>query len=239
MEAEDYRSHLKREILAYSAGLTLANDRGLWNSPVLACPDWSIRDLTEHLIGIHYWVLDAIRGKGGTALQPPAAIDDALPEAFAASTALLLEALDQDPDTPCWTFATEQQSLRFWQRRQPHEHLIHRWDLEAALGIPTNLDATLATDGIDEVVTFFWPRQVALGRVEAPSDTLALTTTDSGKTWTIGSPEKATTPVATLSGPAELVVLALWKRIPAEHPSLVWYGDQAAGQALLALKLVP
>ncbi len=237
MDAADFRHHLEREIQAYAAGLRLAQDARQWDAPVSSCPGWTIRDLTEHLIGIHYWVLDAIHGKGGTELEPPAATDDQLPAAFDTSAGLLLDALNQDSDTPCWTFAAEQ-TLGFWQRRQPHEHLVHRWDLHVALGAPASLDAELAADGIDEVVTFFWPRQVAMGRAEAPTDQLALKT-DRGQTWAIGSLENTQAPVATLTGPAESLLLALWKRIPADHASLEWSGDQAAGEALLALKLVP
>jgi uncharacterized protein (TIGR03083 family) len=238
MDADHFREHLKREITAYAEGLRVARDRSAWDAPVSACPGWVIRDLTHHLIEIHYWVLDAIRGKGNTDVTPPPASDNELPEAFATSTALLLEALDQDPDTPCWTFATEQ-TLRFWQRRQPHEHMIHRWDLKVALGLPTSLDATLAADGIDEVATFFWPRQVAMGRAEQPTEQLAIAATDTAQTWLVGNLTHTSQPVATLTGPAESLLLALWKRVPADHPTLTWSGDQTAGKKLLALKLAP
>ena len=39
---------------------------------------------------------------------------------------------------------------------------MHRWDLGAALG-RDRLPERLAADGVDEVVTMFFPRQVRLG----------------------------------------------------------------------------
>ena len=68
---------------------------------------------------------------------------------------MLQRALDRDPGTACWTFAVDVASgggtVGFWQRRQPHEHAIHRWDFEVALGLMPTLDPSPAADGIDEV----------------------------------------------------------------------------------------
>jgi uncharacterized protein (TIGR03083 family) len=238
METAAFRRHLEREITSYDAGLRLARANELWDAPVSSCPGWTIRDLTEHLIGIHYWVLDAIGGKGGTELERPPATDDRLPDAFLTSTDLLLTALDQDPETPCWTFG-DRQSLSFWQRRQPHEHQIHRWDLETALGHAATLDSELASDGVDEVVTFFWPRQITLGRTAEPFGQLALRVTGSERSWLLGNLTSTSEPVASLSGSAEDLLLALWKRLPADAATLTWSGDIEAGRAILAQKLVP
>ena len=45
--------------------------------------------------------------------------------------------------------------------------------------------------------------------------------------------------MATLTGSAADVLLALWGRIPPDSLTLRWSGDQAAGSALLGLKIVP
>ena len=246
MDASDFRRHLQREVASYAAGLRVAHEQAAWDRPIAACPCWSVRTLTDHLIGIHYWVRDVISGRTGLDLVPPTATNDELPAAFAESAHRLIAALDQDADTPCWTFGDPQldtQKLGFWQRRQPHEHQIHRWDLETALDtsltVDRTLDPALAADGIDEVVTFFWPRQVALGRATAPLNHVAITETDTGHTWLLGSLTSTTTPIATLSGRAEDVLLALWKRLPSDHEGLAWSGDIAAGHAIVSHKLVP
>jgi len=243
MDSEALRGHLEREVSAYAAGLARAcMEPSQLDSAVAACPGWDVRDLTHHLIGIHYWVIDAINGRGGEDLGPPPAADRDLVRAFSTSSGLLLDALDGDPTSPCWTIG-EDHTLGFWQRRQPHEHSIHRWDLETALGLVKTdpapvLDPQLSTDGIDEVVTFFWPRQVAMGRAQPPSGRLEIVCFDSGGVWYIDDPATSDRPVvATLAGPSPELLLTLWKRRADQDGD--WTGDAEAGRAVLGLKLVP
>ncbi len=42
---------------------------------------------------------------------------------------------------------------------------------------------------------------------------------------------------ATLTAPAQTLLLHLWKRLPPEDPALSWAGDRAAGRRLLAMPL--
>jgi uncharacterized protein (TIGR03083 family) len=242
IDAQSFRAHLDRELTAYAERLRHVDSADAWATPVPSCPGWAVRDLTHHLIGLHYWVTDALNGGSGRKGGPPMPADADLTTAFGASAAMLQEALTREPQTPSWTFATDESvgagTVGFWQRRQPHEHAIHRWDLDAALDAEPSLDAELSADGIDEVVNMFWPRQVALGRTEEPTAQLQLVAADGGQGWTIGS-LSPTTPVATLTGTAPQLLLALWKRIPADSPTLRWSGDQAAGLAVLNRRIVP
>ncbi|MGL5809366.1 MAG: maleylpyruvate isomerase family mycothiol-dependent enzyme [Nocardioides sp.] len=246
MDTATYRAHLQREIASFAAGLeSTAADPALMARPVSGCPGWNLRDLTHHLVGLHYWVIDAVTGERGSnpfgKTDPPDGTD--LVAAFAESSATLLEVLDADPETPCWTIA-DPGNVGFWQRRQPQEHSIHRWDLEIAVDLPAGpgtaaLDPGLADDGIDEIVAMFWPRQVALGRATPPTTRLEIRT-DTGSRWLIGDPEHPGGPVvASVAGPAPALLLALWKRYPADHPELSWSGDAIAGREILALKLAP
>ncbi len=59
---------------------------------------------------------------------------------------------------------------------------MHRWDLGAALGRDLGYPAELAVDGVDEVVTMFFPRQVRLGRIPPLTRSLAVAV-DDGPTW--------------------------------------------------------
>ncbi len=242
MDSQTFRAHLDRELTTYADLLGTVDSSGAWGSAVPSCPGWAIRDLTHHLIGLHYWVTDAVNGGSGREFGPPMPDDREIAEAFLTSAAMLRRALDRDPGTACWTFAVDVASgggtIGFWQRRQPHEHAIHRWDLEVALGLVPTLDPVLAADGIDEVLTMFWPRQVALGRTEEPVDQLEVVATETDRTWLLGRLTPGN-PVATLTGSAADVLLALWGRIPPDSLTLHWSGDQAAGSTLLGLKIVP
>ena len=51
---------------------------------------------------------------------------------------------------------------------------MHRWDLGAALGRDPGYPDALAADGVDEVVTMFFPRQVRLQRTAPLSTSLAV-----------------------------------------------------------------
>ena len=55
---------------------------------------------------------------------------------------------------PCFstTFLPAPTPLGFWTRRQAHEALIHRVDVELAVGAPSAIEPRLAADGIDEML---------------------------------------------------------------------------------------
>jgi uncharacterized protein (TIGR03083 family) len=239
MKMPSYRIQLEQLLTAYAETLGDSTWSG-WDQSVRRCPGWTVRDLTHHLIDLHLWVTDAIAGRRGTEPTAPATADDRLAAGFADSAAILFTALDADPDTPCWTFGDDH-TVGFWQRRQVFEHAIHLWDLYDALGILVRpLDAELAADGIAEVVDFFWPRQIALGRAEEPSNVVEVRSTNPRRSWLVGSlAHPSPTPVAHLSGTAPDLFLTLWKRLPLDDPRLVWTGDREAGASLLGRKIVP
>lgn len=237
-----WREFLEEELTAYAALLAEAVERGLVTRPIEHCPGWTARELTAHLIELHHWVAAAVAAADPSTPAnrdaPELGADDALPMAFAVSAHRLLEALEQNPATPCWTF-TRNRTVGFWQRRQPHEHAIHRWDLELALHGRAGLNEDLAVDGIDEVVTMFWPRQVKLGRAEPPAVAVTLRA-DTGEEWVIGDPRPEANmpePVAVATGSVTDLALLVWGRV--DPATLVWEGDEAAGREALARPLAP
>jgi uncharacterized protein (TIGR03083 family) len=235
MTPKDHLAAVSHEVAAFRAGLERAlTTAGQFDTPVPSCPGWTVRDLAHHLGEVQRWVVHAIDHGNPDApeLAPP--VDGDLVTWFARGSQELLAHLDVDPATPAWTFGPDK-VVGFWQRRQVHEHRIHRWDLEDALGDAGPLDPVVAHDGIDEVATMFWPRQLRLGRTAEPPDALAILTTDTGGAWTVGPGEVS----ATLSGTASDVALALWHRLPGDDPRLSWAGDVLRGRELLALKLTP
>jgi uncharacterized protein (TIGR03083 family) len=124
------------------------------------CPAWTLGALVEHLGGIHRWATALVTR------QPVKRIElsaeevgfprnwSAAPEWFTEGGAALVEALgDADPDAPCYTWGADQH-VRWWLRRQLHETLIHRVDVElTVLGQASGLDTAVAVDNIDEFLT--------------------------------------------------------------------------------------
>jgi uncharacterized protein (TIGR03083 family) len=62
----------------------------------------------------------------------------------------LIETLrSADPDEPMWAWGADQH-VRFWARRQLHETLVHRIDLELAMGTTSRIEPVFAVDAVDE-----------------------------------------------------------------------------------------
>ena len=200
--------------------------------PVAGCPGWMVHDLVVHVGRIERWVVHAVRKQEllDDVTQGPGAD---LPGWYEEGAADLLLALDTDPAAPAATFAPDK-TVGFWQRRQVHEHRIHRWDLEQALGEAEPLDPQLGHDGIDEIATMFWPRQVRLGRAAMPAHGLRVVTTDTGGQWVLGEDV-----AATVTGRAADLLLVLMHRQRLDRTSLAWSGDETQGRSVLALALAP
>ncbi|GLZ76956.1 hypothetical protein Afil01_17630 [Actinorhabdospora filicis] len=192
-------AHARHELAAMRALLTPLD------LPVPACPGWTLRDLAEHVGGYNLWVAAAIN-EGHGDLEPPPAPEDVLAW-FDANAAQELAALALDPSTPAWTFGDDR-TVAFWRRRRCFEFLIHRWDAEDAHGAPGPIDAELAWDGVLEAVEFFAPRQVRLGRIEAPA--YAVEVSDGARSVAFGPGE----PAVRVEGTAEELLLGLWGRRP-------------------------
>ncbi|MFW6866876.1 maleylpyruvate isomerase family mycothiol-dependent enzyme [Nocardioides sp. CPCC 206347] len=189
-------------------------------APVPACPGWTLADLGEHTRWVHAWAAHAITA--GTPDGDTVAVGTdraALVAGYRAAASTLLDALRTTaPDDTVWTFGPEPRSI-FWRRRQTQEVTIHLYDALASQGREAewSISPELAWDGVDEVATLFYPRQIKLGRTAPLQGTVRFVATDLDRSLDLGEGE----PVAELSAPAADLLLMLWKRKPVE-------GDAAA-----------
>jgi uncharacterized protein (TIGR03083 family) len=215
----DHLAALQGEVVAMAAALEAADPA----RDVTSCPGWTVADLTSHITAVHHWVIGALRNEG----SPPYEEKPAGPQDYAeASTALVHRLTELPPDAPCWTFNSQDRTAGFWRRRQLQEVSIHRWDVDQH-----DLDPQIAEAGVDEVLDFFLPRQVALGRITLPPGTLNLAA--DGRTWSLGAGE----PSANVSGSAADVNLLLWGRRSLDDVTVE--GDRAFAAAVLASGLTP
>ena len=189
-------------------------------APVEHCGGWTVRDVAEHLGQGNLWAAAAVTERRGDHRPPPAPADIA--GWFAGTVQVLTDALAADPAAEAWTFQPPH-TVGFWRRRRCLETLVHRWDVEQAYGLPSGLRPDLCGDGIAEVVEVFVPRQVRLGRMPGPTAAVRFDATDVGASWVLGPGD----PVATISGPAEELLLALWNRVPMPWHRLTGDGDRA------------
>lgn len=209
---------------------------------------WRMGDVVAHLGGVHRWAESIVRrrhfdGDGhrkGT--ETGAALIAWFDEGLEALVATLAEA---DPTEKCSNFSPGSPStVGFWRRRQAHETTIHRWDVEAAVGDHEPIEAGFATDGIDELFhTFIRTRgkQVLDARIR-------IATSDTGASWLLAPVHKpgrvdlvddSGEAIATLSGPAERVLLALWKRLPLDEAQLEIEGSEETVRRFVAGPITP
>ncbi len=237
LSTDAYLDTLRRDATAFA---DLLRDVDL-EAPVPDCPGWNVADLASHLGGVHRWAHGVVTtgAPGAEPVGPSERVE--LLDWFDEGAAQLIHALGTtDPDSATWTFGPPPRQVSFWVRRQPHETSMHLHDLRCAAGRPAPADVELAVDGIDEVVSMMFPRQVRLARIPAlpygirldPSDSPAVAYSLAGD----GSDPTATT-VATVTGTSQELLLALWRRIPID--ALTIDGDIAAARAVFTLALTP
>jgi uncharacterized protein (TIGR03083 family) len=236
------RALLALERLAAEVPVLLAEaDLG---AAVPSCPDWTVAQLVAHLGETHLWAERCVRlgDPASPEADPPIGDRAALAGWYRDCADALVQTLrTTSPDAPCWTFGPRPRETMFWFRRQAHEVAVHRWDLGTALRRDLGYPAELAVDGIDEVATLFFPRQVRLQRIPPLTRSLAVTVAD-GPTWVLhgdGTGEPTGTVDATVTGPADALVLLLWGRVGLEDRRLMVTGSREAAATVLGAGLVP
>ena len=251
----DPAQHL--QILHDQGRLVAATDPGHLDHPVPSLPGWTVERVVRHLGKIHRWVAGALAlgpGEGMDAigeLQPmpsgPGCIDgyrDALDDLVRAFEA-------RDPSAPATTFVGSG-TVGWWLRRQAHEVLVHRIDVQDAVHAaggdePAPIPVDAAADGIDEWARVFVATRWAQRAGELPGDlvgrTVHLHGTDDppapdGQEWLLAFGSRGATVEAThakgdaaLRGPAADLLLAVRRRRPLELIDVV--GDRAVAELLL------
>ena len=233
-------------------------------SPVAACPDWDVHQLVVHLGTAHRWaertVADADpaeRTRGLRDIMAGAPSVDlgagSLADWYAEGAAALIDRLEStDPEAPAWTMDGSGRA-GFWLRRQLHETVVHRWDMENALtsGRETPLVEDVALDGVAEFVEFVAPISEMIHGGPPPA-TLRLharphtpeglsddaTPLGSGAAPAPGDlqfpvPGAPDAPEVEISGPAESLLLLIWGRIGAVDEHLRVTGDDKVLRAVL------
>lgn len=228
MESDAYFVALRREGEAFARAC-----EGNLAAEVPSCPGWSVEMLLGHLGRVHGWAAEAVGNAQGAAPEGfPPAPETVTPSWYLGELDALLTTLSEtDLLAPRWTFSPDHHQAWFWLRRQALETVVHRWDAQAATSTsPEPIDAGLAVDGIDELLTIFAPR--ALQRV-APfhlGGTMHLHATDHAGEWVLRV-ENSTLQVerthakgtVAAQATASDLYLWLWKRIPDD--TLATFGD--------------
>ncbi|HZC27392.1 MAG TPA: maleylpyruvate isomerase family mycothiol-dependent enzyme, partial [Actinopolymorphaceae bacterium] len=124
------------------------------DAPVPPCPGWTVDDVVSHVAHVYLHKIVCMQTQARPDPWPPDLSGresvGLLQESFAT---LLDEMRTRGPDAPSFTWYEPDQSVGFWYRRMAQETAIHRVDVELAHEMLTPVDAELAADGIDEVLS--------------------------------------------------------------------------------------
>lgn len=208
---------------------------------VPGCPAWTVGDLVAHLGAVQLFWAAAVDSDGERPSEAALADREVRGELLAwaeESTGRLLDALlSAEPDQPCWTWwgdSGQPQTVGAVARHQVQEAAVHAYDAQDAAKQPAPIPVEVATDSLDEFIAVTlgssgpWPH--------APAQ-LALRTTD-GPAWNLDLTDKGVrvadhaNVVATLSGSASDLLLAVYKRVPLDRLEIT--GDRALAEALIA-----
>jgi len=207
---------------------------------VPACPDWDAADLLWHLASVQAFWAEVVRTRPAavdeeyeTKLPRPESYDGLLAayDDYSASMVGALEAAD--PADEAWHWSSDH-TVGASFRRQAHEALIHRLDAEETAGSVTDLDPTLAADGVLEALTVMYGGCPPWGTITPSDRVVAIRLTDTGDELRVAlarftgtdpddgksydEPDLAvvaddgTSPLATISGTAGDVDTWLWHR---------------------------
>jgi uncharacterized protein (TIGR03083 family) len=238
---EEYCNELEREVDRFADALSNANGA----ERVPSCPAWSVRDLTEHLGRVHRWANELVRTRATERIPIPVAGALEINGEWLRSGGYSLgEALrSADPDEPMWAWGADQH-VRFWARRQLHETLVHRIDLELAMGGASQVDSPIALDAVDEFLeNVKSDRDIAVrARPTRPAgERLEIRTRDSSKRWGVELSADGYAFVDELSGPDAVLVAeptellaTLLRRRPLEQCEVAITGDRSLVEHWLA-----
>jgi uncharacterized protein (TIGR03083 family) len=200
--------------------------RGL-DRPVPVCPPWDVREVVAHLATVYDHKVMAMRlgrkpNDGEWVTDEPYGKDTV--EWFGDEHAkLLAELAAHSPKDHAWSWWEPDQTVGFWYRRMALETVVHRVDVEAQFGPPSAVDAALAVDGIDEVLTIMLAGDEEDGTASPSTGTVELLAGDAAwsvvleRTRTVVTTGRRTSPAATLSGDPGELFLYLWGRMPVDR----------------------
>ncbi len=232
METTDFIAALERDSAAFVdaceiAGLTTA---------VASCPGWTVADLLWHLTEVHhFWGAMVVERQSDwqSYKQPPRPVAEGLAEMYRHVREELLTALaGTDPSTPVWTWADDH-TVGFVIRRMAQETAVHLWDATEAAGVVNPLEPMLASDGIDEFLTYFLA-DVAEGAAPV-AGSVHLHCGDVPGEWTVRETEDGFAVArehskgdCAIRGAASDILLALWRRLPLSRCDVVGDAEVAA-----------
>lgn len=114
------------------------------------CPDWTVRDLVNHVVAEDLWTVPLLRGQTiadvGDAFDGDLLGGDPRVAARAAADEAMREVARRLPAGGTVHLSYGDEDMAEYVQQLCADHLVHGWDLVAATGQPRDLDPELVTD---------------------------------------------------------------------------------------------
>lgn len=190
-------------------------------------PGLTVGETARHLGSVYRMVLEWVRTGDSpqTWQREPGPFQSLRDFVVSGARALVDELARHDPQDPCSTWWAADSTYGFWRRRMAHETVIHRGDIQAAVGDPVGvIDDDIAIDGVDEILTLWLAHRLTVQGVFGTRD-FSVAVTTSTKSWlvrvttggiaawrtTLGETERAN---GVVTGSPARVYRWLWGRLP-------------------------
>ena len=130
-----------------------------WESPT-PCTEWTVRELVNHVVGEERWTVPLVEGRTiedvGNELDGDLLGEDPARTGRAAAQQAAAIVDEKAPTGGKVSLSYGEEDLAEYVYQLAADHLVHGWDLAAATGGDTDLDADL----VDEVAAWFAEREV-------------------------------------------------------------------------------
>ena len=234
MELDEYLPVLQRADARFAEAAAQAVLEKGWATQVPGCPDWHLADLVWHLAEVqNFWAwIVRTRAEDPSAYVEPARVPDDELLGFIAGRSAELETVlaGVDPAERVWTWAPRQ-DVAFVLRRQAQEAVVHTVDVEQVIDDVRPIPADVGLDGLDEWLEVMVPGALPQGPPpEAHPVVFHALDADVERTLFPGT---RPFPIATITGNAGDLLLAVWRRLPVEV--LTVDGDNLQAAAMINL----
>jgi uncharacterized protein (TIGR03086 family) len=129
-----------------------------WDDPT-PCKDWTVRELTNHVVGEDLWTVPLVRGATiadvGDRFDGDLLGEDAITVALQAAAEAESTVAEHLPNGGTVQLSYGEEDLAEYLHQLAADHLVHGWDIAAATGGDTRLEPALVT----EVARWFAQRE--------------------------------------------------------------------------------